>query len=1206
MKPIKLTIAGLHSFRETQEISFEELSDTGVFGIFGPTGSGKSTILDAMTLALYGSVGRAEHNTRGILNHAEKTLTVAFEFEIGTNPRRRYRAERMYRRRDELSVQNVRSRFIECSPAGDIVLADKDSEVTAQVKRVLGLEPEDFTRAVVLPQGKFAEFLYLKGADRNKMLQRLFSLEKYGDGLQQKVKARLEAAEREMAVLAAEQLGLGDASADAVEAAKATLADAQNAEQAAMARLTDARTAMDQARAIWEKQQQLADIEAQLRAYEQQADQVRQWERTLEAAARARLVAPFIQAASEGCLRMQQADSAYRQLAAQAEVRKAETESLRQAWERAKAEQQTQEPQLRHRQKELEEALLWEQEWRALSKELEAFRKEHAELTRKQTQLRNEVAELEQTLAAAAARKAELQGYIRERTVSPGRRLRVQSWRQLTDHYVHVRREWEESGEALADRSATWTQTTTRCEVAEATLRALEQEAAEVQSALEQHEAIPHRALDDVRRAEADLQRIRDLLRQMESVEAQKDSALQAQMRWASELQERTDALAAKIRDREQWEAQVAELERRRDAVQQQMAAALLASGLRDGEPCPVCGSAAHPQPAHVHDRSPEVMAQVTADLDAARGALESAKNEAHSLERLRMEAEAALRQAESSLQAADGTFQDVQIRVRDIRDDAHVANAAALRAWVDAEAKRLAADEQAAQQWMQAHEALTERRQATRDAANEQRIVVASLASEAKSLREEVDRLERQRQAAETRLLEAKQRLEAELVDAEGVPDLDVQSDAWTAWLQRQVDEIAADDELVDGAKREVDQLEAEMARLAAEQNRQNAKLTEVQVAVAQVEVEVRGRAERVKSLESAIRERAGEQSPAVVLETVQQTLQKLSDDVATAEAAYRESEETLRTMEKDVAVARTRLEQLTTQYERAEAALAEKLREHQFVTVAEAEDAMLDDAEFEERQARVQAYANGMKRLEAQREPLLAQLGDTRIQPEEWQQVQERLADADRRWKDAVSAVGAAQEALTDVCKRHESWKKLEARRVQCAELVGQLTTLRQVLSGNRFVEFVAEEQLEFVAQHASERLKQLTRNRYALELSADGRFVMRDDFNGGVRRPATTLSGGETFLTSLSLALALSTQIQLQGQYPLEFFFLDEGFGTLDPELLDVVMNTLEKLHMENMTIGVISHVPELRQRLQRRLVVHPAEPAGRGTRVSVERA
>ena len=111
---------------------------------------------------------------------------------------------------------------------------------------------------------------------------------------------------------------------------------------------------------------------------------------------------------------------------------------------------------------------------------------------------------------------------------------------------------------------------------------------------------------------------------------------------------------------------------------------------------------------------------------------------------------------------------------------------------------------------------------------------------------------------------------------------------------------------------------------------------------------------------------------------------------------------------------------------------------------------------------QARVQAYANGMKRLEAQREPLLAQLGDRRIQPEEWHQVQEQLAVSDKRWKDAVSAVGAAQEALTDVFKRHESWKRLKRTRT-VDESVGQLTTLRQVLSGNRFVEFVAEEQLD-----------------------------------------------------------------------------------------------------------------------------------------------
>lgn len=148
------------------------------------------------------------------------------------------------------------------------------------------------------------------------------------------------------------------------------------------------------------------------------------------------------------------------------------------------------------------------------------------------------------------------------------------------------------------------------------------------------------------------------------------------------------------------------------------------------------------------------------------------------------------------------------------------------------------------------------------------------------------------------------------------------------------------------------------------------------------------------------------------------------------------------------------------------------------------------------------------------------------------------------------------------------------------------------------------MAEEQLEQVTAIAAERLQRLTRHRYSLELDSQGGFLIRDDANGGVRRPVATLSGGETFLTSLSLALALSAQIQLRGEYPLRFFFLDEGFGTLDAELLDMVISALEKLHTQQLAVGVISHVQEIRTRLPRRLIVEPAEPSGRGTRVRLE--
>ena len=128
-------------------------------------------------------------------------------------------------------------------------------------------------------------------------------------------------------------------------------------------------------------------------------------------------------------------------------------------------------------------------------------------------------------------------------------------------------------------------------------------------------------------------------------------------------------------------------------------------------------------------------------------------------------------------------------------------------------------------------------------------------------------------------------------------------------------------------------------------------------------------------------------------------------------------------------------------------------------------------------------------------------------------------------------------------------------------------------------------------------------MTANRYGLEIGDEGEFVLRDEGAGGMRRPVSTLSGGETFLTSLSLALALSMEIQMRGGR-LEFFFLDEGFGTLDPELLEVVMDALERLRMDDFTIGVISHVPEIRVRMPRRLVVTPAEPMGKGSMLHLE--
>jgi exonuclease SbcC len=232
MKPIFLRFAGLHSYIDEQRVDFTFLLGAGVFGIFGPTGSGKSTVLDAMTLALYGSVERAAHNTQGIINQYCKQASVAFTFELeDTAGVRRFRVERTFRKGKAFeSVEALQARFVELAIGipgkEDIlhVLADKPGAVIAKVVEELGLTLADFTRAVVLPQGRFAEFLMLKGNDRRSMLQRLFGLELFGDRLMQQVKQESQATEQALATVKAARLELGDASASALQVAKEKVA----------------------------------------------------------------------------------------------------------------------------------------------------------------------------------------------------------------------------------------------------------------------------------------------------------------------------------------------------------------------------------------------------------------------------------------------------------------------------------------------------------------------------------------------------------------------------------------------------------------------------------------------------------------------------------------------------------------------------------------------------------------------------------------------------------------------------------------------------------------------------------------------------------------------------------------------------------------------------------------------------------------------
>jgi exonuclease SbcC len=188
-------------------------------------------------------------------------------------------------------------------------------------------------------------------------------------------------------------------------------------------------------------------------------------------------------------------------------------------------------------------------------------------------------------------------------------------------------------------------------------------------------------------------------------------------------------------------------------------------------------------------------------------------------------------------------------------------------------------------------------------------------------------------------------------------------------------------------------------------------------------------------------------------------------------------------------------------------------------------------------------------------------------------------------------ASAASGAAHAVAEIETAMEPAEKLRETRAGLDEDADVAKLLGQLLRADRFPEWLVAEALGVLTVDASEILRQLTGGQFSLAVG-EREFVVVDHANADERRPARTLSGGETFQASLALALALSQQIRnlaADGAPRLDAIFLDEGFGTLDPETLDVVAATIENLGQSGRMVGVVTHVSELAARVPVRFVV-----------------
>jgi exonuclease SbcC len=203
--------------------------------------------------------------------------------------------------------------------------------------------------------------------------------------------------------------------------------------------------------------------------------------------------------------------------------------------------------------------------------------------------------------------------------------------------------------------------------------------------------------------------------------------------------------------------------------------------------------------------------------------------------------------------------------------------------------------------------------------------------------------------------------------------------------------------------------------------------------------------------------------------------------------------------------------------------------------------------------------------------------------------QQLTKTIDDLNRSW-------GETNNTLTRLKKDQKKAEELKKEHDKTQERSDNLKMMKNLFKGGAFVNYISTVYLQELVRSANERFYRLTRQHLSLELTPDNSFQVRDFLNEGHVRSVKTLSGGQTFQASLSLALALADSIQKHTSTSGNFFFLDEGFGTLDRESLSIVFDTLKSLRHENRIVGVISHVEEMQQEIETYLQITNDEEIG----------
>lgn len=1015
MRPILLEIEGLQSYKERQVIDFEKLCENGLFGIFGETGSGKSTILDAMIFSFYGDIPRAselaleKNGLKNFLNTSSKKMEVYFKFALDEDI---YEISRKYAIGKSKGEDVLREKETVLRKNGEIV-ADSIKKLDRIIAEDFGLSIDDFTRTVVLPQGKFSEFVKLKGADKRVMLENIFAMERYGKALQEKIKKEVNFWTEKDKELERELAELEDVTAERIE----------ELEEEKKFKVEEIERKRKEHSNVEKKYYELKTLKEEIEKYNEQLEKKKNLESQKEEI-------EYIKAQlSKG-----QNANEIREYIEKLESTQTDRENLERGLK--KLELQGEEG---------------KREIGDLERDIEIQKAEVSKNEKEKSQINYNKSE-EDTLNEVIRYKEKL-GY-EVKNLEKSQKV-VGDCKDEMAHYTQL----------LADNN-----------------QELERKKEELKNIPE----ISRERLNSYREKIEEYQRV---IRDYVEKKSQKEECLSK----LESLQQKLELLKKEEREINS-KLEILEEKRRENLAYE------LAKELREGEPCPVCGSVHHIEMEH---NGSEDIEKIQKELKRA--------NEVKSLNI-------------AEIGKVDGNINSLKESLASLK------------------------------------------------VVYEERVVDETFYQELSSKKMEL----------ENSYAEEEKNLEFLSKERERVNTLVVQLEEKSKNIQINLERVGREykrylDE-VDEYRKNIETLEKIILEFGEEFAKEPREELESRVKI------LKENYNRIKRYEEKISllNRGIERNNSLIAE-INNKLEKIRLEIKEYQVKISGADLQRKDLEKTI---------------------GELISKYGFVTIGEVKESYISSSEEREYNEKIREYEVNWNSVNILLKDLESRVQGKEFSLELWEEIStlkeklnQDILDIYQRVEQLSNEITLQKNQLADSKEKKKEQREIRKKR-------GMAEDLYKKFNKGGFVNFLTTKKLRGVIENASYHINRITNGRYRLYTDDECNFYVIDMFNEGIKRKVGTLSGGEIFIVSLCLALALSKQLQLKGKIPLEFFFLDEGFGSLDNKLLDKVMEAIESIRKEeNIKIGIITHLEDLKVRIDKKLQVEKAISGERGTRVKI---